>query len=69
MTEREKIGKRIAELRKEKGLSQAKLSELIGVKQQNIGRIEAGNISVGVDVLSRIADALGCEITIQQKYR
>ena len=56
--ERERIGKRIAELRKAKGLTQAQLAEKTGFSQSNIGRIETGKYSVGLDVLAKIADAL-----------
>lgn len=44
MNERERIGQRIAELRKEQGISQAKLSELTGIGSGHIARIELGNI-------------------------
>lgn len=39
MNERERIGKRIAELRKQKGLSQARLAELVSINQGHIARI------------------------------
>ena len=39
MNERERIGKRIADLRKRRGLSQAKLAELAGVDPGHIARI------------------------------
>ncbi|WP_277099120.1 helix-turn-helix domain-containing protein [Coprobacter secundus] len=58
MTDRERIGKRIAEIRKEHGLSQAKLAELTGIAPGNIARIELGKYSTGIDILSKIAGAL-----------
>ena len=58
------IGERIAQLRYDKGLTQAQLAELCGMKQQNIARIEAGTHSTGVDVLSRIADVLGTKLDL-----
>ena len=57
-SDRERIGARIAELRKAKGLTQAQLAEKTGFSQSNIGRIETGKYSVGLDVLAKIADAL-----------
>jgi transcriptional regulator with XRE-family HTH domain len=51
MNERERIGKRIAELRKRRGLSQAKLAELAGVDPGHIARIELGRYSTGIDIL------------------
>lgn len=67
MSERERIGKRIAELRAEKGLSQAKLAELSGVGYSHIARIEKGYYSVGIDVLAKIAGALGVELDFVKK--
>ena len=62
MNDRERIGKRIAGLRKEKGISQAKLSELTGIGSGHIARIELGRYSVGIDTLAKIAEALGYKI-------
>jgi transcriptional regulator with XRE-family HTH domain len=62
MNERERIGKRIAELRKQKGLSQAKLAELAGIDPGHIARIELGRYSTGIDILARIGQALNCRI-------
>lgn len=62
MNDRERIGKRIAELRFAKGISQAQLSELTGIAPGNIARIELGKYSTGIDILSKIATALDCRI-------
>ena len=62
ISERERIGNRIAELRKDKGISQAKLAELTGMTSGNIARIETGRYSTGIDILSKIANALGYKI-------
>lgn len=58
MSERKRIGERIAEIRKAKGISQAKLAELTGLDSGHIARIELGKYSTGVDVLAKIAGAL-----------
>lgn len=63
-SDRERIGARIAELRKAKGLTQAQLAEKTGFSQSNIGRIETGRYSVGLDVLAKIADALGATVEL-----
>ena len=57
-----RIGKRIAELRKERGLSQNKLAQLTGIDSSNIGKIELGKYNPSLDILSRIGDVLGVEI-------
>lgn len=69
MEERERIGKRIAELRKAKGLTQMQLAEKTGFSQSNIGRIETGRYSVGLDVLAKIAEALGAKVEIKEELR
>jgi len=58
------IGQRIQELRKEAGLTQKDLAEKCGMTQPNIARIEAGTYATSLDVLSRIADALGKRIEL-----
>ena len=58
--ERKRIGERIRQLRKERGISQVKLAEKAGLSQPHIVRIEQGRYSVGLDILQAIAKALGC---------
>jgi len=58
------IGNRIQELRKEAGLTQTQLAEKCGMAQPNIARIEAGAYATSIDVLSRIAEALGKRIEL-----
>jgi transcriptional regulator with XRE-family HTH domain len=67
MNERERIGQRIAELRKEKGISQAKLSELTGIGSGHIARIELGKYSTGIDTLAKIAEILEYKIDFVKK--
>ncbi len=57
-TEYETIGTLI-KARKEKGLSQAQLAELIGNKQQVISRIESKQNSPALKTLCSILDVLG----------
>lgn len=64
MNDRERIGIRIAKLREEKGLSQRDLAELTGINHANIGKIEKGRYSVGLDILSKIAFALDATVDI-----
>ena len=62
MTERERIGKRIAELRHAAGISQEKLAELSGVGSSHIARIEMGRYSVGIDTLAKIAQVFRMQL-------
>ena len=67
MTDRERIGKRIAKLRKDAGISQEKLAELSGVGYAHIARIELGRYSVGIDTLEKIANVFGKQIDFIEK--
>lgn len=56
--ERERIGKRIRELRKEQDLDAKTLAQRVGIDAGNLSRIEQGKFSVGIDILNKIARAL-----------
>ena len=58
------IGIRVACLRREAGMTQKDLAEKCGMAQPNIARIEAGTYATSIDVLSRIAEALGKKIEL-----
>ena len=58
------VGKRIAELRKERGLNQEELSEKAGISRISLARYEAGAIDPGAMTLSRLADALNVSTDI-----
>ena len=56
------LGKAIRERRESQGLSQERLALMIGSSKAHIWRIETGKVGVGIDDLSRIADALDTEV-------
>ena len=58
------IGVRISAIRRERGMTQKDLAERCGMVQPNIARIEAGTYATSIDVLSRIAEALGKKIEL-----
>jgi len=64
MQELEKIGRNIAKIRSEKGLSQEDLAGLSDVARNYISRIENGKVSFSVPVLLRIIKALEIEPNI-----
>lgn len=64
MNHRIAIGNRIAEIRKQKGLSLRDLAGASGLDHSNIGKIENGKYNVGIDILGKICEALGCRIVI-----
>lgn len=61
------IGKRIAEIRKKKGLTILQVHEMTGLDNSNIGKIEKGRYNVGIDVLHKICEALNVEIEFIEK--
>jgi len=52
------LGKRLAALRKERGLTQQGLGEVAGVHMMQIHRYESGTSQPSVDVLKKLARAL-----------
>ncbi len=52
------IGKRIANIRKAAGLTQAELSERIGISEKYLSRIECGKQVPSIIVIARICEAL-----------
>ncbi|WP_239106915.1 helix-turn-helix domain-containing protein [Flavobacterium macrobrachii] len=54
--------KRIAELRKEKKISQEELSKKIGVHQNVIGRYERGEAKPSIEVATAIADVFNVSL-------
>lgn len=67
LSHREEVGRELAKLRKERGLTQEQLSELTGLDRTNIAKIENGKYNVSIDILSRVTDALGCKIDFVEK--
>ncbi len=57
------IGTFIRERRKELGLSQEQLAEIVGVSYQQIQRYENGSSMLNVENVQRIAKALGVPVT------
>lgn len=52
------LGLNIAYYRKEKGLSQLQLAELIDISRTHMSRIETADCAVSLDVVFEICDAL-----------
>ena len=62
--ERQRIGQRIADLRKQHGLTQQDLANKTGMQRNHISRIESGKYSVGFDTLQLIAEQFGMKVDI-----
>lgn len=60
------FGKRVAELRRAKGLSQEVFADKCGIHRTYIGAVERGEKSPTLNTVAKIADAL--EITIKELF-
>jgi len=58
MNLQELIGKRVAELRKAKGLSQQKFSDDAGLERSHLTNIENGNNNISISTLEKILNTL-----------
>ena len=58
-----RIGQRVKAFRKKRGLSQAQLAKMSGVKRPNISRLEAGTHVPGIIFIQRIAECLQVKIS------
>ncbi len=62
------IGKNIREKRRANGLSQDRFALVAGIDRSYMGKIERGEVSITLEKLYRIAEALHCEpITLLPK--
>ena len=62
--QRQRIGTDIADLRKQRGMTQQQVADIAQMQRNHISRIEAGRYSVGFDTLQTIAEALDADIRI-----
>jgi transcriptional regulator with XRE-family HTH domain len=60
--ETEPLGKRLARLRGDAGLSQSGLARRVGISQSAVSQIEAGDRSPSYGMLLQLADALGVSV-------
>jgi transcriptional regulator with XRE-family HTH domain len=56
--ESKELGKRIAIIRKQKGITQVQLAEAIGIDQRLISSYEVGRVTLSAEMLFRLAKAL-----------
>jgi transcriptional regulator with XRE-family HTH domain len=58
-----RFGQRLREVRLSRGMTQAQLSRQANISIAYIGRLELGKAAVGLDLLDRLASALGCGLS------
>lgn len=58
-----RLGRAIARLRREKGLSQEKFAQLVGVHRTYMGAVERGEKNLSIKSAERIARGLGIRVS------
>jgi len=58
----QQIGQRIAQFRKDQGLTQTQLAEQLGISQQTLAHYEVGRLRIAVAMLPPLAKALAVSI-------
>lgn len=66
---RQGIIQKFTQARLEKGLTQEQLARLIGTQRSNICRMESGTQNLSLDMMLKIAEALGKDISIMLEER
>ena len=69
LASRQGIIQKLTQARLEKGLTQEQLAKLIGTQRSNICRIESGTQNLSLDMMLKIAEALGKDISIMLEER
>ena len=64
---RKAMGESIRAMRTDQGWTQKQLAEIAGITAANVRSIEAGKYAVNIDVLNKIAVALGAELKMVEK--
>jgi len=59
------VAYQVASLRVRRGLSQAELAETVGASERTISRIEGGSKNPSLNLLQKVADALGGELEVR----
>ena len=63
----ERLGQVIKSRRKELGITQPHLAELAGISTNTLYKLETGQSNPSLDVLNKIAEVLGFEISLNVK--
>lgn len=64
---RKSMGESIRKLRTAQGWEQEQLAQIAGITTANVRSVEAGKYAVNIDVLNKIAGALGAELRMVKK--
>lgn len=64
---RKELGRQFRALREEQGWSVEQVALMADVKDATIEKIEAGVFNVPLDILARVADIFGADLTIKER--
>ena len=64
---RQEVAEQLRQVRKEQGMTQESLAELVGTKTSNISRLESGRYNPSLDFLVKVAGGLGKQIHVKVK--
>lgn len=64
---RKAMGDSIRAMRTAQGWEQEQLAQIAGITTANVRSVEAGKYAVNIDVLNKIAMALGAELRMSEK--
>jgi transcriptional regulator with XRE-family HTH domain len=64
---RVRIGRQLAGLRREGGMTQKEVAERAGIRQEHLSRIDAGRYAVTLETVQAIAAALGASVEVVQQ--
>lgn len=64
---RKAMGESICSMRTAQGWTQEQLAQIAGITAANVRSVEAGKYAVNIDVLNKIAGALGAELQMVEK--
>lgn len=64
---RKAMGESIRKLRTVQGWEQEQLAQIAGITTANVRSVKAGKYAVNIDVLNKIAGALGAELKMIEK--
>ena len=70
MSRNKEIARRLSELRKDKGITQSELAEMLGVSRTTVANYETGNRTPEYDTLARLADIyqVSCDYIIRGSF-
>jgi DNA-binding XRE family transcriptional regulator len=64
---RQEVAAQLKQVRKDQGMTQESLAELVGTKKSNISRLESGRYNPSLDFLVKVAGGLGKQIHVKVK--